>query len=64
MASTAVNKPLAGEAGSSSTPTMSAAEEKRTKAVDEHRRLIKEHRDKETKLRDCKHLAGWARSGR
>jgi hypothetical protein len=28
-------------------------DERRAKAMEEHRRLVKEHRDKENKLRDC-----------
>ena len=30
-----------------------STDERRAKALEEHRRLMKEHRDKESKLREC-----------
>lgn len=38
--------------GASLVPS-SLSDERRAKAMEEHRRLVREHRDKEAKLREC-----------
>lgn len=45
--STAVDSGMSGKGPAA------MSDDRRAKALEEHRRLVKEHRDKETKLRDC-----------
>jgi hypothetical protein len=51
--STSVGGVSVASAGASGTaPTTLAKDERRAKSMEEHRRLVKEHRDREGKLRE------------